>query len=124
MEAATKTYDRFKLFWRAADPDFATTIFRAMVIGPSISGACSYVPARADLQAIDGLWCRLGQRVLLARRPATVRGHLVAPSYSEANKSLKFVDASTELRIGRLRWYQSMSKSPQLYQQWLLAVFG
>ncbi|CAK0851613.1 unnamed protein product, partial [Prorocentrum cordatum] len=45
-------------------------------------------------------------------------------NYDRVKASLKFADASTELRIGRLRWYQTMSKSPLLYQQWLLAVFG
>ena len=137
LRAATNAYYALGSMWTKAPKRFAKIAFRAFVAVTAWSGLIAFVLAKGDEEALDTLLLKFGRRMQKgdackksqvsavnadANTDAEIR--YVAQARKETWRFLGIAGTGLELRIQRIRMWQTVSEDPMHHVQLIGAVFG
>lgn len=121
---ARSAWAMYAKFWFAGPRRFAVLVFKGLVLNTLWSGWAALVPTSADLKLFDALLHKWGRALMRGAASSEVEGARHYKGHMVVHRFLRVASSEVELRIRRLRMWQTILRDIDRYDALLALYFG
>ena len=103
---------------------FCKLVFKSIILAILISGLSSFVISINDIDKLNCFIRGKARKIMRGMACTKDKGKYKSLPNADIHRFIGIANIDTELRVMRLKWYQSICETPLDFEQFLTAVYS